>query len=122
MLTFISVIHILAALILIGLVLAQDSKSGGMGMLGGGSSSVFGASGGANILVKATRTVAIVFAATCIGLTIMSANSTKSVIDSLPASVATDAAQNAPAADMAAPKDTAPMAEEAPAKEDTSEQ
>ena len=81
MLTFISVIHILAALILIGLVLAQDSKSGGMGMLGGGSSSVFGASGGANILVKATRTVAIVFAATCIGLTIMSANSTKSVID-----------------------------------------
>ena len=113
MLTFISVIHIIAALVLIGLVLAQDSKSGGMGMLGGGSSSVFGASGGANVLVKATRTVAFVFAGTCIALTIMSANSTKSVIDSLPASVATEAA-TAPAAES--PAEAAPAEAAAPAK------
>lgn len=110
MLTFISVIHIIAAVILIGLVLAQDSKGGGMGMLsGGGSSSVFGASGGENILVKATKLFSVIFAATCITLTIMSANTTKSVVDDLAPSVATDATNTEEA--------KAPV-EAAPAKED----
>lgn len=94
MLTFISVIHIIAAILLIGLVLAQDSKGGGMGMLsGGGSSSVFGASGGENILVKATKFMSVIFATTCIILTIMSASSTSSVVDGLAPSVETDASR-----------------------------
>lgn len=113
MLTFISVIHIIAALILIGLVLAQDSKGGGMGMLsGGGSSSVFGATGGENILVKGTKLFATIFAATCVTLTYMSADHTKSVIDDLAPSVATDSAK----AGAAATTETAPT-EPAMAKE-----
>ena len=115
MLTFISVIHIIAAVVLVGLVLAQDSKSGGMGMLsGGGSSSVFGATGGENILAKGTKLFAVIFAATCIGLTIMSASQSKSVVDDLAPSVATDALneplEEAPAA---ATEETPATSEEA---------
>lgn len=82
MLTFIAIVHLLVAVVLIFLVLIQDSKGGAMGsMLGGGSSnSLLGATGATSFLVKVTRFVAVIFAATCIALTMMSGSS-KSVID-----------------------------------------
>ncbi len=83
MLTTIAVLHIIFIVALIGLVLLQDSKGGALGAFGagGGSSSVFGSGGGANFLVKATRTVAILFATTSLTLAYMTSGSSKSLTD-----------------------------------------
>ncbi|MBK9294443.1 MAG: preprotein translocase subunit SecG [Oligoflexia bacterium] len=87
--TLIAVVHIIIAIFLILVVLVQDSKGGGLsGIASGGNQSIFGATGGATLLVKITRYLAIGFMLTCVALTVMSAKSkTKSVIDSLPAAV-----------------------------------
>ena len=83
--TFISLVHITVAVLLIVLVLIQDSKGGGLGMMGGGgSNSVLGSTGADNLVVKLTRWVALTFAATCIGLTLWNAKGTKSVLDEAP--------------------------------------
>ncbi len=90
MVTFIAIIHILIALFLIFMVLIQDSKGAMGGILGGGGSqSLFGASGAANVLAKATRYIAIVFAGTCLWLSWYSTQQTSSVIDGYTASETT---------------------------------
>lgn len=83
--TLVAVVHILVALVLIVLVLVQDSKSGSIGGAfgGGGSNSVFGATGATTLAQKMTRYTAIVFAGTCIMLTIYSSRTHKSVLDSM---------------------------------------
>ncbi|MCC6278404.1 MAG: preprotein translocase subunit SecG [Oligoflexia bacterium] len=109
--TLISIIHVFAALFLIVVVLLQDSKGGGIGGAfgaGGASQSLFGASGGANFLVKVTRVVAVVFMLTCIGLTyILSRTHSRSVIDQLPTAPATTNNAVAPSG-SAAPAQAAP--------------
>ncbi len=85
MITFLAVIHIIACLGLIGLVLIQDSKGGGVFTSQASSSSVLGAGGAATLAQTMTKVMAVVFAATCISLSIMSARTEKSVIDSTPA-------------------------------------
>lgn len=111
MTTAISVLHILVALTLIFLVLIQDSKGtmGGM-MGGGGSNTLFGATGAASFIVKLTRGVAIIFATTCIILTILSSNRSGSVIDKyVPAKQAETPTATAPTpAETAAPAPTEP--------------
>ncbi len=85
--TLLAVIHICVAVLLVTIVLLQDSKGGGMGGAfgGGGSQTLFGATGAANFLVKLTRGLAIVFMCTCIGLTlILTHRSSRSVVDSMP--------------------------------------
>jgi preprotein translocase subunit SecG len=98
--TFIAILHIFVALILIVLVLIQDSKSGSVGAAfgGGGSNSVFGATGATTLAQKLTRYTAVLFAGTCIALTMYASKAHKSVLDSLGAGVATPPAQTAPAA------------------------
>lgn len=87
--TFIAILHVLTALVLISLVLVQDSKGGGaLGMGGGGgSNSVLGATGASSLAAKMTRIAAIIFALTSIGLTVLSAQKSKSVLDQMPAAV-----------------------------------
>lgn len=81
--TLITVVHILVALVLIGLVLIQDSKGGALGMGGAtGSNSVLGAGGAQTLAAKATRWVAVIFALTSIGLSVITAHKTRSVVDS----------------------------------------
>jgi preprotein translocase subunit SecG len=90
--TLLAILHILVALLLITIVLLQDSKGGGMGGAfgGGGSQTLFGATGAANFLVKLTRTLAVIFMGTCIGLTLLlTRTSSHSVVDSLPAAAQT---------------------------------
>lgn len=101
MLTFISILHIVVALFLILLVLIQDSKGGGLGVMSGGSQSILGATGADNIVAKATRWTGLLFAITCIALTVYNAQGTRSVLDGIPAS-ALPAAPAAPA-DATAP-------------------
>ena len=75
MLTFVTTVHVTAALFIICIVLLQGGSSGGLGAgLGGGSGgsqSMFGASGPVNFLSKMTYVFALIFMITSISLTIM---------------------------------------------------
>lgn len=105
MITFLAVIHIIACLGLVGLVLIQDSKGGGVFTAQSTSNSVLGAGGATTLAQTMTKVIAGVFALTCIGLSIMSARSERSVIDTtVPAAVSTTAPETAtPAAPETAP-------------------
>ena len=61
--TLIIVVHVLIALAIIGLVLLQHGKGAAMGsgFGGGASSSLFGASGSANFMSRATAVLATIF-------------------------------------------------------------
>lgn len=112
LLTFVTVIHFTVALLLIVMVLIQDSKGGGVfGMGSTGSNQVFSATGAANFLVTATRGLAITFAVTCLTLTYLTAHrsGSDSVVDDY-----VPAATSAPTADTAT-QTTAP-ANEVPTK------
>ena len=69
--TLLLVAHVTAALAIIGLVLLQHGKGADMGAAfgGGASGSVFGATGSANFLSRATAILATVFFLTSMGLT-----------------------------------------------------
>jgi preprotein translocase subunit SecG len=105
MITFLAIVHIIACLGLVGLVLLQDSKGGGVFTSQASSSSVLGAGGATTLAQTATKVIAALFAATCIGLSIMSARSEKSVVDSMPSATTMPAAATpaAPAATSAQP-------------------
>jgi len=61
--TVLIVLHILTALVIIGLVLLQHGKGAdmGSGFGGGASGSLFGATGSANFLSRATAVLAAIF-------------------------------------------------------------
>lgn len=126
MFTFLTIIHMFVAVFLILFVLLQDSKGGAMGSLGGGASgsnSVFGSTGASSFLVKATRVVAILFAATCIILTVktvsLAGKSGPSVIDDAPLNQQEAAAVGPKETGEAAPAAAAPTEPEAKTAEDT---
>jgi len=87
--TFVLIIHVLAAAGVIGLVLLQHGKGADMGAaFGSGSAgSLFGSSGSANFLSRATAALTGVFFLTSLGLTYLStrASDTKGVMSDLPA-------------------------------------
>src|SRR3970282_2126039 len=69
--TLLLVIHVLAALAIVGLVLLQHGKGADVGAAfgSGASGSLFGASGSANFLSRTTAVLAAVFFLTGMGLT-----------------------------------------------------
>lgn len=77
--TLLWVIHIIAALGTIGLVLMQHGKGADMGAAfgSGASGSLFGSSGSANFLSRATAIFATVFFMTSLGLTYFSSHKSK---------------------------------------------
>jgi preprotein translocase subunit SecG len=77
--TLVWIIHLLIAAALIGLVLLQHGKGADMGAAfgSGASGSLFGASGSANFLSRATAVLATVFFVTSMGLTYFSLQNTK---------------------------------------------
>lgn len=74
--TLVWVVHLLTAVVLIGLVLMQHGKGADMGAaFGSGSAgSLFGSSGSANFLSRSTAVAATIFFVTSMTLTYMSAN------------------------------------------------
>jgi len=74
--TVIITAHVLVALAIIGLVLLQHGKGADMGSgFGGGSSgSLFGATGSANFLSRATAVLATIFFLTSLGLAYLATN------------------------------------------------
>ena len=108
------VLHVVLALVIIGLVLLQHGKGADMGSgFGGGSSgSLFGATGSANFLSRATAVLATVFFLTSLGLAYLATNKPKSsggVLDavkkeiSVPAKPDEKAAADKPAAEAPKP-------------------
>lgn len=73
------VIHVLAAVAIIGLVLLQHGKGADVGAAfgSGASGSLFGSSGSANFLSRATAILAVVFFVTSLGLTVFSTQKTE---------------------------------------------
>lgn len=82
--TFLIVVHVIACLVLIGSILLQSGKGGGMGAGFGGAAAagqqIFGGRGAANFLGKATVVVAATFMCTSLGLAYISSQS-KSALD-----------------------------------------
>jgi preprotein translocase subunit SecG len=78
--TLILILHVLAALCVIGLVLLQHGKGADMGAaFGSGSAgSLFGSSGSANFLSRTTGILAAVFFLTSLGLTYVSSHKGRS--------------------------------------------
>jgi preprotein translocase subunit SecG len=112
-LTIVLVVHVAAALGIIGLVLLQHGKGADMGAaFGSGSSgSLFGATGSANFLSRSTAALAVVFFLTSLGLAHLATVRPKeggTVMDAVPA-------PSRPAAPGAgAPAPEAPKADTAP--------
>jgi preprotein translocase subunit SecG len=80
------VVHVLVALAIIGLVLLQHGKGAdmGSGFGGGASSSLFGATGSANFLSRATAVLATVFFILSLALAYIATNQPRdsgSVVD-----------------------------------------
>ena len=90
--TLVLVLHVLAALALVGLVLLQHGKGADVGAAfgSGASGSVFGSSGSANFLSRTTAILAVVFFVTSLGLTYFSGRKTehKGVMATQPAAPA----------------------------------
>jgi preprotein translocase subunit SecG len=109
------VLHVVIALVIIGLVLLQHGKGAdmGSGFGGGASASLFGATGSANFLSRATAVLATIFFLTSLGLAYIATTKPKSsggVLD------AVKSEQAAPKKDAAEPKKDAPDAKKEAAK------
>ncbi len=107
--TVIVVLHVLIALAIIGLVLLQHGKGAdmGSGFGGGASSSLFGATGSANFLSRATAVLATVFFLTSLGLAYLATTKPRSggVLDAVKKEMTAPAKPEAgkPAGDAPAP-------------------
>lgn len=120
-------IHLILALLLIGVVLLQRSEGGGLGMGGGGGGAI-SARGAANALTKLTWIFAAGFIVTSLTLTILAARDVGgsvteqiggSLVPQAPAPAATDLTLPAPSSDAPLapprPEAAAPAAPAAPA-------
>jgi preprotein translocase subunit SecG len=88
--TILIVVHVLIAMAIIGLVLLQHGKGAdmGSGFGGGASGSLFGATGSANFLSRATAVLATVFFLTSLGLAYLATNKPRATGGALDASKA----------------------------------
>jgi len=115
-------LHVLIALVIIGLVLIQHGKGAdmGSGFGSGASGSLFGATGSANFLSRATAVLATLFFLTSLGLAYLATHKPKSgggVLDAvrtLPPG--TDAAKSADKAGDRPPADAPGVVPKGPAE------
>jgi preprotein translocase subunit SecG len=126
--TFITIIHVLVCLVLIGVVLLQQGKGASMGAAFGtaGSQTVFGSSGAGNFLSRTTAVCAAIFFTTSIILAFQS-NFRRSVVEGAapieetqgkseaPAEKTGEVPSAPPAADSKAPAKAPPAPAQAPA-------
>src|SRR5215510_6583485 len=113
MYTVLTVIHVVAALVMIGVILLQQGKGADMGAVFGGSSqTLFGSSGAGNFLTRTTAAVAALFFVTSLALAYGSARRvTTTIFDDAPLS---DSGETAPAPEGAPPAAPAPQGGAAP--------
>ena len=121
--TLIWIVHVLAALAVIGLVLLQHGKGADVGAaFGSGSAgSLFGSSGAANFLSRSTAVLAGVFFVTSLSLSYLSGHTAHATSVMQSPRVETKGAPAAPAAGVPASpaKPAAPATAPAPANPDS---
>ena len=108
--TILMTVHIIAGISVIGLVLLQHGKGADMGAAfgSGASGSLFGATGSANFLSRATAALAAVFFLTSLGLSYIATSRPKvsgSVMDAVPVQAAPAAPAEVPPAPESKSKD-----------------
>lgn len=76
--TFVLVVHIILAILIIGLILVQHGKGADAGASfgGGGAATVFGASGSGNFLTRLTAILTALFFATSLTLAVFAKKQT----------------------------------------------
>lgn len=73
--TFIDIVHVFVCMVLMGVVLLQQGKGGGMGAaFGGATTQVFGGRGAGNILTRVTAIAAAIFMLTSVSLAYLSSS------------------------------------------------
>ncbi len=111
--TFITIIHVVTCIILVLLVLLQQGKGADAGAaFGGGSQTLFGASGADNLLTKITTGCAALFMITSVLLTVRASKPGipgGELMEGLPTKASTSAAAKTPAAPVTS-DETAPSA------------
>ena len=119
---FVTVLHVLVCLILIGLVLLQKGKGAEIGAVFGGSSAstIFGSAGAGNFLTKLTTWAAVVFMVTSFYLAYVALNAEAGGKFAAPPAgietpAASPAAAEAPAGDFVEVKQAAPAQPAEPA-------
>ena len=110
-------VHVIAAAAVILLVLLQHGKGADMGAAfgSGASGSLFGASGSANFLSRATAILAAVFFLTSLGLTYITTNEPKS--DSVMSAPGTPQPANPAAPPASTPAQPVPAPDDSKAKD-----
>jgi preprotein translocase subunit SecG len=103
--TILTIVLVIVAVLLIGLILLQQGKGADAGAAfgSGASGTVFGAAGSANFLSRTTGILAAIFFALALGMAYLARHSTPTV-----QSVMEQAAQTAPSAATAKPAVPAP--------------
>ncbi len=92
------VIHLILAIVLVGVILLQRSEGGGLGMGGGGGGGMGGFMTGratANLLTRATAVIAALFMLTSLTLAILAGGEreSRSILDQPPAPVEQEPAE-----------------------------
>ncbi len=82
MFTFVLVIHILVSLLLVGIVLVQSGRGGGLVDSFSGVESMFGTKTSA-FLTRSTAVLATLFIVTCLTLTILSSRQGRSILENV---------------------------------------
>lgn len=116
MVIFLTIVQVLVALVLIGLVLIQKGQGSDIGSAfgSGASQTVFGSQGSGNFLTRATALAAAVFFLSSLGLSYLSTRTGQdSVITDAPA--ASRPLQQAPANSQQPPSGPVPGAQPGPA-------
>ncbi|MFV0278695.1 MAG: preprotein translocase subunit SecG [Parahaliea sp.] len=77
------IVHLLVALAIIGLIMLQQGKGADIGASfgAGASQTLFGSSGSANVLTRATAWLVVIFFATSFGLALLATQNTSAVVD-----------------------------------------
>ena len=104
--TFVLVIHILLAVLMIVSILVQQGKGADAGASfgGGGAATVFGASGSGNFLTRLTAVLTALFFVTSLSLAVMAKKQTTEAYSLKTVNTTAPAPQNLPNSSSTAPK------------------
>jgi preprotein translocase subunit SecG len=104
--TFVLVVHIILAILMIVLILVQHGKGADAGASfgGGGAATVFGASGSGNFLTRVTGILTALFFITSLTLAVFAKNQTSDAYSLKSVSTTTTAPKNSTETSSTAPK------------------
>ncbi len=108
MMIFLIIIHVIACVVLIGLVLIQRGRGSGLVESFQGVESMFGTKTNA-FLTRTTTVLSVVFFFTCLALAVLSVRQSRSLMSNIKAQTQVPAAQGAPPEKSAVTQPQAPV-------------